>query len=210
MQSIGDLAASLSTLAHRAVAEYAPLVQAIVRERSDDVRHIEQTLDGLLGFCFDPEALLLYRKLCRHYYAIDPAATALYIRAYREMWDSDPEAQPCEHATEARPAESLGTRPEGVNPNLAETIKRIADGLDAQIAGQASESGGGSLAAAAGSDAGLLGSMREDAELLDAIVEDAMRRRRLQSWCPRPDDFAALETMAEETGRSLNGNRPVP
>jgi hypothetical protein len=46
--------------------------------------------------------------------------------------------------------------------------------------------------------------MREDAELLDVIVADAMRRRRLQAWCPNSEDFAALETLAEETGRSLN------
>jgi hypothetical protein len=30
----------------------------------------------------------LYRRLCRHYFAIDPAATAFYIHTYREMWDS--------------------------------------------------------------------------------------------------------------------------
>ena len=48
-------------------------------------------------------------------------------------------------------------------------------------------------------ESGFLGSMREDAELLDAIVEDAMRRRRLQAWRPRPEDFAALEAIAEET-----------
>ena len=76
------------------MAEYAPIVDAIVRNHVRDARHIERTLDGLLGFCFDPKALLLYKKLCRHYFTIDPAATAFYVRAYREMWDSDPEAQP--------------------------------------------------------------------------------------------------------------------
>ena len=65
----------------------------IVCTRSTDVRHIEHCrLDGLLDFCFDPEALLLYKKLCRHYYDINQAATAEYVRAYREMWDSEPEA----------------------------------------------------------------------------------------------------------------------
>ena len=54
----------------------------------------EVGLDGLLDFCFDPEALLLYKKLCRHYYAIDLAATAEYVHAYRAMWDSEPEEQP--------------------------------------------------------------------------------------------------------------------
>jgi hypothetical protein len=60
------------------------------------------------------------------------------------------------------------------------------------------------LSAEARSDSGFLGTMREDAELLDAIVEDAMRRRMLQAWCPSPKALAALEALSEETGRSLN------
>jgi hypothetical protein len=91
--TIEALAASVSSIARRAVEEYAPIVNAIVSERSQNIRHIKQTLDGLLDFCFDPEALLLYKKLCRHYYAIDPAAAAGYVNAYREMWDSGPKAQ---------------------------------------------------------------------------------------------------------------------
>ena len=79
VEAIGDLAESMSGLARRAVAEYAPVVDTIVRDQSRDIRHIEHTLDGLLDFCFDPEALLLYKKLCRHYYLIDPAATAEYV-----------------------------------------------------------------------------------------------------------------------------------
>ena len=93
VENIGDLVESISGLARRAVAEYAPIVNAIVSEPCHDIRHIERTLDGLLDFCFDPEALLLYKKLCRHYYAIDPSATAEYVNAYREMWDSEPEGQ---------------------------------------------------------------------------------------------------------------------
>jgi hypothetical protein len=87
---------------------------------------------------------------------------------------------------------------------MAKTIKPIADSPDAETTGQISDTGGGPLPAAAETDSGSIGSMREDADLLDAIVEDAMRRRRLQAWCPSPDDFTALEAIAEETGRSLN------
>ncbi len=91
---IRELADAFVALTRRAVKEYSPIVDSIVRSRSTDVRHIEHTLDGLLGFCHDPEALLLYKKLCRHYDFIDPAATAAYVRFYREMWDSEPEVQP--------------------------------------------------------------------------------------------------------------------
>ena len=93
VKAIGDLAESMSGLARRAVAEYAPIVDAIVREGSNDVRRIEHTLDGLLDFCFYPEALLLFKKLCRHYFSVDPAATADYVRTYREMWESELDIQ---------------------------------------------------------------------------------------------------------------------
>jgi hypothetical protein len=57
VEAIGELAESMSGLTHRAVAEYAPVVDSIIRERSRDIPHIEQTLDGLLDFGFAPEAL---------------------------------------------------------------------------------------------------------------------------------------------------------
>jgi len=88
--AIGALVNSIAALTRRAVREYAPLVDAIVGEQSTDIRHIEHTLDGLLDFAFDPEALQLYKKLCRHYYVIDPVAAAYYVYAYRDLWDSEP------------------------------------------------------------------------------------------------------------------------
>lgn len=94
VQSVGKLAAGSQLLARQAVELYGPAVEAIVRSRCQDVRQIEQTLDGLLDFCFDPDALRLYRQLCRYYYDLDPAATASYVQAYREMWDSETEDQP--------------------------------------------------------------------------------------------------------------------
>lgn len=88
MQSIGELAQAARHLARQAVQEYAPIVEAILYSGCRDTRHIEQVLDGLLDFCFDPNVLLIYKKLCRHYYDIDPTATVSYVHAYREMWDS--------------------------------------------------------------------------------------------------------------------------
>jgi len=86
-RSMDELARSMSSLARRAVEEYAPLVESIILDPSPGISEVERTLDGLLGFCFDPRALLLYRKLCRRYLAIDPAATSEYVQAYREMWE---------------------------------------------------------------------------------------------------------------------------
>ncbi|MEI8373539.1 MAG: hypothetical protein WCJ35_11995 [Planctomycetota bacterium] len=88
-QSVCGIAKRFQSLNKRAVREYTPVVEGILRSRSRDIRHIEHTLDGLLDFCGYEPALLLYKRLCRHYWEIDPVATASYVFAYREMWDSE-------------------------------------------------------------------------------------------------------------------------
>lgn len=70
-----ELAGAVVNLARRAAAEYTPIVDSLVAGRSLDVGEVEWTLYGLLDFCFDPEVLLLFRRLCVHYSRIDPAAT---------------------------------------------------------------------------------------------------------------------------------------
>lgn len=49
----------------------------------------------------------------------------------------------------------------------------------------------------------LLGSMREDAELLDQIVTDVMRHRQIQAWRPSQEDFDALEAIAQAKGQTI-------
>ena len=89
--TIAELAESIHTINQRAVREYTPLVEGILRSHSQDKSHIEHTLDGLLDFCGYEPALQLYRRLCRYYWDIDPAATASYVKAYRTTWDSEEE-----------------------------------------------------------------------------------------------------------------------
>lgn len=86
--SIKGLAESIESLNQQAVREYTPVIENILRTRSHDTKHIQHTLDGLLGFCSYEPALALFKQLCRHYWTMDPVATASYINAYREMWDS--------------------------------------------------------------------------------------------------------------------------
>lgn len=84
-----DVVKSLQDLNQRAVLEYTPVINDMIRTGCRDIHRIEHTLDNLLGFCgYDP-ALQLYRRLCRHYFDIDQNATVDYINAYREMWDKD-------------------------------------------------------------------------------------------------------------------------
>jgi len=83
--NLKNLAGRMLELGREAVAIYTPVVDAIIDTQSRDVRQIENTLDGLLGFCFDSEGLVLYKKLCRHYLSIDAVATVEYVNAYRDM-----------------------------------------------------------------------------------------------------------------------------
>ena len=89
---VHSIGTSITAMNDLGVREYAPIVEYLLRSRNRDARQIEHTLDRLLGFCGDERALLLYRRLCRHYWDIDPVATVDYVNAYREMWDSDEEA----------------------------------------------------------------------------------------------------------------------
>jgi hypothetical protein len=89
LESIRGLASSFHAINQKAVREYTPVVEAILRSPIPDTCHIERTLDGLLGFCGCEPALRLYKKLCRYYFDINPTATVQYIETYRELWDSE-------------------------------------------------------------------------------------------------------------------------
>ncbi len=84
-----DLGLQIVALHGQAAAIYKPMVKAIIESDSKDVKHIEYVLDYLLGFAGDEKCLMLYKKLCRHYWFIDPSAAADYVRYYREMYDED-------------------------------------------------------------------------------------------------------------------------
>lgn len=92
LQSIKGLTESLQSLNERAFQEYTPIVESILRSQSRDISRMEHTLDGLLDFCGYEPVLILYKKLCRHYWTIDQAATAQYIYAYRDLWESNDES----------------------------------------------------------------------------------------------------------------------
>jgi len=86
---IGALAASLNDIHYKMAVAYSPIVQGIIRDRSQDVQEIEHTLDHLLSCACHPEGLLLFKTLCRYYYTLNSVATADYINCYREMWDTE-------------------------------------------------------------------------------------------------------------------------
>ena len=89
VKQIGELFLHGQNLAETAVILNTPLVDNIVETDSQDIKLIEHTLDNLLDLAFDEYILILFKKLCRHYYAINPHSATEYVLAYRDMWDEE-------------------------------------------------------------------------------------------------------------------------
>ena len=89
VESIGEMTGETRKLAREAERQYSAEVEAILKAQSRDSRRIERCLDGMLGFCFDDEMLVLYKKLCRYYFDIEPKASVSYVQAYREIWEGE-------------------------------------------------------------------------------------------------------------------------
>ena len=85
--NLDQLAGQMVTLFRQAVPLANAEVDAIIQSGARDTRRIEHQLDHMLGFCCDPDMLVVFKRLCRYYFDIDPMATAGYVQAYREMWD---------------------------------------------------------------------------------------------------------------------------
>jgi hypothetical protein len=89
VKRIGNLFLYCQDLAGEAVILNTPIVDSIVETNSQDIKLIEHILDSLLDLAFDKYILILFKKLCRHYYAIDPHSATEYVLAYRDMWDEE-------------------------------------------------------------------------------------------------------------------------
>ena len=92
-KEIIKLAGELHKLQQQAVNANMPYfeseVNSIIGNKIKDENRISHLLDALLDLAFDDEVLILFKKLCRHYYFIDKEAAFDYVNAYREMWDDD-------------------------------------------------------------------------------------------------------------------------
>lgn len=88
-ETMQSLAQQLTTLARQAEQAVNVDINDIIRRGDRDEARIERQFDHMLGFCYDPDMLQAYKKLCRYYFTLNPQATADYVYAYRDMWDSE-------------------------------------------------------------------------------------------------------------------------
>ena len=84
LNKLGPQLAALASQAHHAMQAD---VDDIIQRDDRDLDRIEHLLDVMLGFCYDPAVLAQFKRLCRHYWALDPVATTRHVHAYRDMWD---------------------------------------------------------------------------------------------------------------------------
>ncbi len=89
VEELRPLVEARNHLARKAETGFAMQVDDIIREGCKAPNRIEWLLTCMLDFCFDDRILVLFKKLCRYYYAINPEATASYVYSYRDMWDED-------------------------------------------------------------------------------------------------------------------------
>lgn len=100
--NLDQLAGQMVALFRQAMPLANAEVDAIIQSGERDAARIEHLLDHMLGFCHDPDMLLAYKRLCRHYFAINPQATAGYVHAYREMWGMAGQEQQVERGEAGR------------------------------------------------------------------------------------------------------------
>jgi hypothetical protein len=89
LKDLIPLAEQIQALHREAYWQYLPKVEALIKCNIQDDNTIQALLDGLLDFCGEEQILLLFKKLCQYYWAINPQATAEYIHFYREIFDAE-------------------------------------------------------------------------------------------------------------------------
>lgn len=85
---VDGIVSQIRALNEMAVREYTPLVDDICR-RIASQNEVERLLDYLFDFTGNDKILLLYRRVCRHYFQIYPESIAWYIMEYRKEYDSE-------------------------------------------------------------------------------------------------------------------------
>ncbi len=85
---VDGLVLQIQALNDMAVREYTPLVDDIC-SRIASQNEVERLLDYLFDFAGNDKILLLYRRVCRHYFKIYPESIAWYIMEYRKGYDRE-------------------------------------------------------------------------------------------------------------------------
>lgn len=86
LDNIKEMANQIKALSKMAVYEYGPQVDALCRRKGTE-NEVGLLIDYMFSFLGDPEMLLLFKKLCRHYFDTYPCMIHSYILDYRKEYD---------------------------------------------------------------------------------------------------------------------------
>ncbi len=86
---IDSIADRLSVITKQSLKVYTVKVDDVIQNNLKNEQDVERILDGLLDICFDDEALVLFKRMCRYYLSINPHATRDYINYYKDMYEED-------------------------------------------------------------------------------------------------------------------------
>jgi len=89
IKSVGELHKLQQQVVNANKPYFESEINSIIGNKIKDENRICLLLDALLDLAFDDEILVLFKKLCRHYYFINKEAAFDYVNAYREIWDTD-------------------------------------------------------------------------------------------------------------------------
>ena len=89
IKSVGELYKLQQHAVNANMPYFESEINSIVGNKIKDENRICHLLDALLDLAFDDEVLVLFKKLCHHYYFINKESAFDYVNAYREMWDAD-------------------------------------------------------------------------------------------------------------------------
>ena len=90
-KEIYDLVQQIKGMHDQAVAVYTPLVDDIC-SRIAPMKEVEWLLDYIFGFAGEERMLLLYKRVCHHYWEVYTEMIAWHIMEYRKVYD--PESLP--------------------------------------------------------------------------------------------------------------------
>lgn len=89
LNSISTIAKQMHEINRRAVIEYTPVVDDLIKSKCTDSNKIEFTLDYILAFAGSGEGLALFQRLLEYLKTIDPQGAKVYQRFWNEQWNDE-------------------------------------------------------------------------------------------------------------------------
>lgn len=88
LESLNELAEQRQEVYDRAYQVYTDAVNSMTAVLVPDEQQVGELFDGLLTFCDDKRFTELYKKLCRHIFALYPNLADNYIQLYHSKYET--------------------------------------------------------------------------------------------------------------------------